>query len=298
MNWDDLKILLALNRERSSRKAASRLGISNTTIIRRLELLEEAVGARLFDRTPDGFQTTSVGEQLVRTAIEVEDKIAEGERHVTGRDTDLEGIIKVALPEGPVQFIAQSFAEFVNQYPRIQLDLSASNEPVDLARREADVALRVLRLDAKLPKDIVGIRLGSMSFGYYIHKDLLGDVQAGRVPLTIMSSSADEPDIKLAPTVYPTPIIKRHVMRGVNQMRAAILSKMGAGELPSMACSDAPDIVQLPGTESERYGYFWLLYHKDLRQSARIRAFFKHVAGLQRNWSPAWDTSPNAKSRT
>ena len=127
MNWDDLKILLALNRERSSRKAANRLGISNTTIIRRLELLEEAVGARLFDRTPDGFQTTSVGEQLVKTAIEVEDKIAEGERHVTGRDTDLEGIIKVALPEGPVQYIAQSFAEFVNQYPRIQLDLSASN---------------------------------------------------------------------------------------------------------------------------------------------------------------------------
>lgn len=297
MNWDDLKILLALNRERSSRKAANRLGISNTTIIRRLELLEEAVGARLFDRTPDGFQTTSVGEQLVKTAIEVEDKIAEGERYVTGRDTDLEGIIKVALPEGPVHFMAESFAEFVNQYPRIQLDLSASNEPVDLARREADVALRVLRIDAKLPKDIVGIRLGSMSFGYYIHKDLLSDVEAGRTPLTIMSSSTDEPDIKLAPTASPTPIVKRHVMRGVNQMRAAILCKMGAGELPSIACSDTPEIVQLPGTESERYGYFWLLYHKDLRQSARIRAFFKHVAGLQRNWSAAWDTSPSTEQQ-
>ena len=297
MNWDDLKVLLALNRERSSRKAANRLGISNTTIIRRLELLEEAVGARLFDRTPDGFQATSVGEQLVKTAIEVEDKIAEGERHITGRDTDLEGIIKVALPDGPVQFIAESFAEFVNQYPRIQLDLSASNEPVDLARREADVALRVLRLDAKLPKDIVGIRLGSMSFGYYIHKDLLGEIQAGRMPLTILSSSTDEPHIKLAPSAYTAPIVKRHVMRGVNQMRAAILFKIGAGELPSIACSDTPDIVQLPGTESERYGYFWLLYHKDLRQSARIRAFFKHLAGLQQSWSPAWDTSSRTDNK-
>jgi DNA-binding transcriptional LysR family regulator len=134
-----------------------------------------------------------------------------------------------------------------------------------------------------------------MSFGYYIHKDLLDEVQAGHMPLTLMSSSTDEPDIKFTPTSYTGPVIKRHVMRGVNQMRAAILCKMGAGELPSIACSDTPDIVQLPGTEAERYGYFWLLYHKDLRQSARIRAFFKHLAGLQQNWSPDWDTSQHNK---
>lgn len=117
MNWDDLKVLLTLNREHSSRKAAARLGISNTTIIRRLESLEEAIGGRLFDRTPDGFQITAIGEQLLKTANEVEDKIAEGERLLTGRDTELEGIIKVSLPEGPVQFIAASFAEFAHQYP-------------------------------------------------------------------------------------------------------------------------------------------------------------------------------------
>ena len=55
MNWDDLKVLLALSREGSTRKAAATLGVSNTTVMRRLESLEEQVGGRLFDRTPDGF---------------------------------------------------------------------------------------------------------------------------------------------------------------------------------------------------------------------------------------------------
>ena len=291
MNWDDLKVLLTLNRERSSRKAAARLGISNTTIIRRLESLEEAIGGRLFDRTPDGFQITAIGEQLLKTANEVEDKIAEGERLLTGRDTELEGIIKVSLPEGPVQFIAASFAEFAHQYPFIQLDLSASNDPVDLARREADIALRIMPSDARLPKDIVGIRLGPVSFGYYIHQDLLKSVEEGLEPLNIMRTSHEDPDVSALSPSLSAATSKRHVMRGVNQMRAAILHKMGAGELPSMACADCPELVELPGTKPERYGYFWLLYHKDLRQSARIRALFKHLSTLEENWSPMWDTS-------
>ena len=62
MNWDDLKVLLALSRAGSTRKAAATLGVSNTTVMRRLESLEEGVGGRLFDRTPDGFKETPLGD--------------------------------------------------------------------------------------------------------------------------------------------------------------------------------------------------------------------------------------------
>ncbi len=68
MNWDDLKVLLALSREGSTRKAAATLGVSNTTVMRRLESLEEQVGGRLFDRTPDGFKVTPLADQLLPTA--------------------------------------------------------------------------------------------------------------------------------------------------------------------------------------------------------------------------------------
>ena len=65
MNWDDLKILLSLSRYGSTRKAAAQLGVSNTTVMRRLDGLEEALAGKLFDRTPDGFQATALAAELL-----------------------------------------------------------------------------------------------------------------------------------------------------------------------------------------------------------------------------------------
>ncbi|NDH40687.1 MAG: LysR family transcriptional regulator, partial [Gammaproteobacteria bacterium] len=139
MNWDDLKVLLALSRVGSTRKAAELLGVSNTTVLRRLESLEEQIGARLFDRTPDGLVVTALGDQLLPTAREVEEVLTEAERHVSGRDSELSGRIKLSLPAVPVTHIAEAVAAFAIQYPRIELDISVSDHPVDLARREADI---------------------------------------------------------------------------------------------------------------------------------------------------------------
>ena len=97
MNWDDLKVLLALSREGSTRRAAATLGVSNTTVMRRLESLEEQVGGRLFDRTPDGFRATSLADQLLPAAREVEEMLAEAERQVSGKDSELSGRIKLSL---------------------------------------------------------------------------------------------------------------------------------------------------------------------------------------------------------
>ena len=80
MNWDDLKVLLALSRAGSTPKAAALLDVSNTTVMRRLESLEEGIGGRLFDRTPDGFRETALAEQLLPTATLVEEILAEAER--------------------------------------------------------------------------------------------------------------------------------------------------------------------------------------------------------------------------
>jgi len=65
MNWDDLKVLLALSREGSTRKAASTMGVSNTTVMRRLESLEEHIGGKLFNRTPDGYNADCAGRSII-----------------------------------------------------------------------------------------------------------------------------------------------------------------------------------------------------------------------------------------
>ena len=115
MNWDDLKVLLALSRAGSTRKAAAKLSVSNTTVMRRLESLEEQVGGRLFDRTPDGFRATSLADQLLPAVREVEETLSEAERHVTGRDSELVGRIKLSLPAVPLTHIAEAVSEFARQ---------------------------------------------------------------------------------------------------------------------------------------------------------------------------------------
>ena len=142
MNWDDLKVLLALSREGSTRKAASTMGVSNTTVMRRLESLEDQIGGKLFDRTPDGYTPTALADQLLPTAKIVEQTLGEAERQVSGKDSELSGRVKLSLPAVPVTHISESVAEFAQKYPRIELDISVSDEQVDLARREADRAVR------------------------------------------------------------------------------------------------------------------------------------------------------------
>ena len=73
MNWEDLKVVLALTRYKSTRGAAAKLGVSNTTVTRRLEELEEEIGGKLYDRTPEGFRVTALAERLLPTVKQVED---------------------------------------------------------------------------------------------------------------------------------------------------------------------------------------------------------------------------------
>jgi DNA-binding transcriptional LysR family regulator len=294
MNWDDLKILLALSRSGSTRSAAKRLGVSNTTVSRRLESLEEAIGGRLFDRTPDGFKITALGEQLLRTALEIEEVIYDSTLKLTGKDDELEGRIRVSLPDGPFPLIVGAFARFAQKHPLIQLDIATSNEPADLARREADIAIRVIESTGRLPKDIVGIKLGPVSFGYYVHTDLLTASEDPDSALTLIEDPVNRNYTDTPSFANALKLPTRHAIQGLEQQYIAVTHKMGVANLPCIMCSDNPQLTLLPGTTSKHIGFCWLLYHRDLRQSARIRVLFQELASLKTDWARAWDTSETA----
>ena len=145
MNWDDIKILLALSRKGSARAAAGALGVSKSTITRRLDELEHELQVRLFDRTPEGYRMTANAEQLLPTAEHVEELILAAERNFSGRDQTLEGAIRLTTPDvAGMGFLVKRLAEFAEQYPEIELELIPGTEALDLTRREADIALRVM----------------------------------------------------------------------------------------------------------------------------------------------------------
>ena len=291
MNWDDLKVLLALSREGSTRKAASTMGVSNTTVMRRLESLEEHIGGKLFNRTPDGYKPTALADQLLPTAKTVEQTLNEAERQVSGKDSELSGRVKLSLPAVPVTHISESVAKFAQNYPRIELDISVSDEPVDLARREADIAVRGLPKDKRPPKDIVGIKIGRISLGYYVHKELLSEAARGQRQLTCIKASHTVLNLGDLPAPETLGLESRHLIDGLTPRMVAVTHKLGVAALPCFLARQHPDLILLPGVPSAHWGHTWLLHHKDLRQSARIRALFKHLAELGEKWPSVWDTS-------
>jgi len=294
MNWDDLKVLLALHRAGSTRKAATTLGVSNTTVMRRLESLEQQVGGRLFDRTPDGFRATSFAEQLLPVAREVEEMLTEAERQVSGKDSELNGRIRLSLPAVPVTHVAESIAEFAVRYPRIELDITVSDYPVDLARREADIAVRGIPKHKRPPKDIVGIKLGRISMGYYVHRELLSEASRGYRELTCIRASGRALSLGDLPDPDSLGLKSRHFIDGITPRTVAVTNKLGVAALPCFMTKQNPELTLLPGVPSAHWGYTWLLHHKDLRQSARIRALFKHLSQLEAQWPNAWDTTAEA----
>ena len=288
LSWDDLKVLLACSRHGSTRTAAASLGVSNSTVARRLEMLEAAIEGRLFDRTPDGLLATALCEELLPIAKTVEDTISDGQLRLTGRDALLAGKLKVSIADfKPVnELLFQSLREFSRAYPRIQLDIRSSNDKVDLSRREADFAIRGLKIDQRPPKDIVGVKLGLLTVGLYVHKTLLADARLGKRELTFIDTS------EIPPVELPTPsdlgLNVRHSIDGPIARVDAVASQMGVAVLPCCSVTELEDVVRLPGTESIPHRAVWLLYHKDLRQSARIRALFKHLLALEGAWPAEW----------
>ena len=288
MNWDDLKILLALSRFGSTRKAAQQLGVSNTTVMRRLDSLEEALSGKLFDRTPDGFKPTALANQMLPIAREVEESLTVTERRVMGMDAELHGTIKLSLPLVPVDRLVTALAEFARRYPRIELDVSASDEPVDLARREADIAVRAIAKHKRPPKDIVGIKLGPISIGYYVHKQLLSEASRGLRELTYIRNSLNRLALGDLTSPENLDLNSRHLIDGVMLRLMAVKHQLGVAALPSFVTAEEPDVILLPGIPLAHWGYVWLLHHKDLRQSARVRALFKQLSGLEADWHQDW----------
>lgn len=162
----------------------------------------------------------------------------------------------------------------------------SSNENVDLARREADFAIRGLKMDQRPLEDIVGAKLGLLSVGLYVHKELLADTRLGKRELTIIDTSDVLPSE--LPTQTELGLRVKHSLDGVIPRVDAVTHQMGVAALPCCAVADLDEVVRLPQTDSIPYRCVCLLHHKDLRQSARIRALFKHLLDVENTWPGNW----------
>lgn len=146
IDWDDVRFFLAIHRHGTLAGAAGALGLDATTVGRRLARLEQTVDARLFDRTARGYVATAAGTRILPRAEKIEREVMAAMRDVEGEDQRLAGFVRLTATEMlATRFIAPHLPLFHDKYPDIRLELACSNREIDLARREADVALRLAR---------------------------------------------------------------------------------------------------------------------------------------------------------
>jgi DNA-binding transcriptional LysR family regulator len=160
--WDDIRLFLSLARARSLSRAGAELGLDASTMSRRLAGLETALGARLFDRTPEGLLATAAAEQVLPAAEEAERGMMRFANAAGGLETQAEGVVRVsAAPGVAADFLAPALPRLLGKHPRLRVELDATVRVVDLTRREADIALRSVRPTSP---DLVMLKLATSRY--------------------------------------------------------------------------------------------------------------------------------------
>ncbi|WP_262696219.1 LysR family transcriptional regulator [Kordiimonas aquimaris] len=286
MNWDDLKIFLAVAEAPSMRAAAKTLRISHSTVSRRIDSLESNLSARLFDRLPEGYKLTTAGRDLVPVAQQLRQEVDAYHLKTLGRDKGMEGNITLTMPDAiAISCLMPIIAAFQQKHPAITIKIDDSASIYDLNRREADIALRVT--NAPSPH-LVGRKLGTVYQAVYASRTYLEKTNpndpASDAKWIGWGTPEDNP-AWIARSPYPHLALSGHYDNALIQ-REAVRNDMGLGYLPCILMDDDDSFVQL--SEPVPSMEFWVLTHRDLKETARLKAFrdfiFEHAPTLSKRF--------------
>lgn len=286
MQWNDLRLVLAIARADGLAGASEALGVNSSTVFRRINAFEGALGVRLFERLPGGWRPTGPGEEVVLAAERMEEEALAVERHVVGGDARLSGKLRITSSETlTYRVLTRHLASFRRAHPGIVVELAIDNRLLSLSRREADVALRAAR-----PRegDLFGRKLADIGWAVYGAAAYLAEngrpksvAALARHALIGWDESAAGVRAAewMAENVPPAAVAYRSSSL-VNQLVAA-REGIGLAVLPCYLADGEPGLERVLPRLSTLRTELWLVTHEDLRRTARIRAFFDTVgAGL------------------
>lgn len=273
LDWNELKLVLAIARAGSLAGAARQLGLSHATVFRHLNAIEKTLGLSLFQRNTHRYMATAAGEALVAVAVEVETQVVNVEQRLIGQEIELAGTIRVTTTDTLLSgLLAPILADFQREHPAITLEISVSNAVFSLSRRDADVADRP---GQKPNEHLVGRRIGVIRQAVYA---------AASEPVGSSDSWAEQRWIGIgADIVYPEleawmrkQGLEPRCHMFTNSMlatRAAVASGSGIAVLPCYLGDADPDLRRLGDPVSDLASDLWLLVHPDLKRIAPIKAF-------------------------
>jgi DNA-binding transcriptional LysR family regulator len=282
-DWNDLKYFLAVARRGSTLAAAGALKISQSTVHRRLEELERRTGHKLVTRSPTGYKLTELGEDMVAYAAQVEEAVLAFERRLTASQKNLEGSVKITCPEAVGIRLMQSSLtkKLAERHPRLKLEFVISDKLLDLARGEADIAIRATQ---PMDGNLFGRKIADTAWGLY----------ASRIYLDRHGKPGNVADLNEHAVILFDVELGQHLSNrwlrtvapkaragarcnSVTASIAAARSGVGLAALPMIVGDADGDLIRVLGPIPELTTQFYLLTHLDLLPSPRVRACFDFI---------------------
>jgi DNA-binding transcriptional LysR family regulator len=275
--WSDLRFFLEVSRSGTLATAARKLGVDSTTVGRRLSALERDVGAKLLARTPDGLALTAAGDAMRTAGAEMEQAVLRAEQRALGADRKLVGLVRVATTEMLGEAVVlPAFGTLRERHPQIRVELLTGPAQLDVARRDAEVALRFVRPERG---DLVSRRVAAIGFGAYASKQYLaargrpahGGGFAGH---DVVLYSAAIRRWRLG-QLGGEPLVDARVVLRANSTYAilqAVRVGFGIGPVPCWLARGDRSLERVPSPTALEVDDLWLVVHADVQRTSRVRA--------------------------
>jgi DNA-binding transcriptional LysR family regulator len=287
VDWDDLHTFLAIARHGNLSAAARSLNVTQTTVGRRLEGMHQRAGVTLLQKTPTGFVLTSAGSRILANIERMENEALAAELAITGEDSRLSGVVRITTVDlFASRFIAPSLIELKRRHPGIVIELDTDTRSLSLSRREADIALRLVRFEQH---DVVVRKVAEMPFGIFASEAYLAehgrpDFAAACPDQRILTLQEDQ--LHLPEAAWFTTMAAAADVALRSNSRDVLLrcarSGLGMVCLPLYMADEVSELVRLPTPEREPVREVWLGVHRDIRQTPRIRVVVDHLVDCLR----------------
>jgi DNA-binding transcriptional LysR family regulator len=275
----DLEMLLALARGGTLAEAAARLGADASTVFRTVQRAEKGVGQRLFERGRGGYLPSDTMLEIARHAERIETELEAARAAAAGSQGELTGRVRLTTTDSVLRgLVMPALRPLAAKHPRLQFDVTSTNELVSLTRRDADIALRAT---PKPPGHLVGRHLGAIRFVICGSRSLAARQRRREfdaLPWIAPDDAMPEhPSVRWRRDQWPR-LAPSLLVDGIVGVVDAVVSGWGIGIVPLFMLGPERGLVALSkpleGCESQ----LWLLAHPESRHLRRIAATYQHLA--------------------
>jgi DNA-binding transcriptional LysR family regulator len=295
IDWDDLRFVLAVARAGSALRAARALGVNQTTVMRRMEHIEAAVGAELFERRQTGYHLTPLGRRIAAGAARIEDEVMALESAVGAERRALSGCVRVTTSEMLANLLITPWLlTFRREHPGILIELVTDDRLYDLARGEADVALRGSVRKQEVPQGagIVVRKLSRAAWSVYCSRSYADEhgvpttIEAldGHAIVAVDGPMADLPGPRWLASVAQNSRTSARC-NSLTNLVATLKAGLGVATLPCIAGDAVPELVRCLPPVPELEGALWLIVRAEVKSATHVRAFADslaaHIKGLR-----------------